>query len=179
MIGKAVKYLETREPGEFTIFQLIDQEGPCQIGAWYDAARLIFGRLGETNALVAWPTARNNYLGKGDRLGAMKVAAYVLSDVIAEVRSALRCLARDPQAALATLDEMEKRLVAASGRGLLATERELRQVTKATGDRGAADACRADPASIALWRCQPHLCGCARKELLRRARHSHQNHGNV
>jgi predicted CoA-substrate-specific enzyme activase len=130
MIGKAVKYLETREPGEFTIFQLIDQEGPCQIGAWYDAARLIFGRLGETNALVAWPTARNNYLGKGDRLGAMKVAAYVLSDVIAEVRSALRCLARDPQAALATLDEMEKRLVAASGRGLLATERELRQVTK-------------------------------------------------
>jgi predicted nucleotide-binding protein (sugar kinase/HSP70/actin superfamily) len=126
MVGKAVKYLETRPRGEFTVFHLLDQGGPCQIGAWYDAAPLIFERLGEGNAVAAWPTPKNNFLGKGDRLGALKVAAYVLCDVVAEVRSALRCLAQDPGAARALLNELEGRLIAASVNGLLATERELR-----------------------------------------------------
>jgi predicted CoA-substrate-specific enzyme activase len=126
MVGKAVKYLETRPPGEVTVFQLLDQEGPCQIGAWYDAAPIIFERLGEANAVVAWPTPKNNFLGQGNKLGAMKVAAYVLSDVVAEMRSALRCLATDRSAALALLGELETRLTAASHNGLWATERELR-----------------------------------------------------
>jgi predicted nucleotide-binding protein (sugar kinase/HSP70/actin superfamily) len=130
MVGKAVRYLETRPRGEVTVFQLIDQEGPCQIGAWYDAAPVIFERLGEQDAVVAWPTPKNNYLGTGDKFAAMKVAAYVLSDVVAEMRSALRCLAKDPVAALALLREVESRLIAKSGSGLLATERELRQAAK-------------------------------------------------
>lgn len=127
MIGKAVKYLETRTPGEVTIFHLLQQEGPCQIGAWYDAAPIIFQRLGEENAVVAWPTARNNYLSKGDRFGAMKAAAFILSDILAELRSSLGCLARNPAAASALLSEFEADLIAASRRGLLAVERALRQ----------------------------------------------------
>jgi len=130
MVGKAVKYLETRPPGEVTVFQLLDQEGPCQIGAWYDAAPIIFERLGEANAVVAWPTPKNNFLGQGNKLGAMKVAAYVLSDVLAEMRSALRCLAKDRGAALALLGELEARLIAASHHGLWATERELRHAAQ-------------------------------------------------
>ena len=130
MVGKAVKYLETRPQGEVTVFHLLDQEGPCQNGAWHDAVPIIFERLGEGEALVAWPTARNNYLGKGDRFGAMKVAAFILSDVMAEVRSTLRCLAKDRDAALAILDELERGLIAASQGGLWAAERELRRAVK-------------------------------------------------
>ena len=104
--------------------------GARQIGGWYDAAPIIFERLGEANAVVAWPTAKNNFLGKGDRLGALKVAAYVLSDVLQEMRSTLRCLAKDRRAALALLDESERRLVAVSQSGLLTTERELRRAVK-------------------------------------------------
>ena len=126
MLGKAVKYLETRVPGEVTVFQLLDQEGPCQVGAWHHAATILLERLGEQNALVAWPTANNNYLGRGNRFGAMKVAAFILGDVMTEIRSALRCLAKDRAAALALLDEVEG-LIAASRQGLLATERELRR----------------------------------------------------
>ena len=59
-VGRAVKYLETRPPGEVTVFQILDQEGPCQNGAWHDAAPVIFGRLGAADAVVAWPTAKNN-----------------------------------------------------------------------------------------------------------------------
>ena len=130
MVGKAVKYLETRPPGEVTVFQILDQGGPCQNGAWHDAAPIILERLGVADAVVAWPTAKNNYLGKGDRLGAMKVAAYVLSDLLAEIRSALRCLAKDPGAAMALLHELESGLIAASRSGLLATERELHRVAQ-------------------------------------------------
>jgi predicted nucleotide-binding protein (sugar kinase/HSP70/actin superfamily) len=134
MVGKAVKYLETRPPGEVTVFQILDQGGPCQNGAWYDAAPIILERLGEADAVVAWPTARNNYLGKGDRLGAVKVAAYVLSDLMAEIRSALRCLAEDPSAAMALLGELESSLIEASSSGLLAIERGLREAAQRLAD---------------------------------------------
>jgi predicted nucleotide-binding protein (sugar kinase/HSP70/actin superfamily) len=126
MMGKVVQYLETRAAGEVTIFHLLEQGGPCQIGAWYDAAPLLFERLGEENALVAWPTARNNYLGQGDRFGAAKVAAFVLSDILAEIRSTLGCLAKKRATALALLDDLKSELVTASRSGLLATEYALR-----------------------------------------------------
>jgi predicted nucleotide-binding protein (sugar kinase/HSP70/actin superfamily) len=127
MVGKAVQYLETRPPGEVTVFHLFDQDGPCQNAAWFDAAPLLFERLGVPDAVVAWPTPKNDYLGKGNKIGSMKVAAYVLGDVMDEIRSTLRCLARDPEAALAAAAEVEARLVEASHSGLLAAERELRR----------------------------------------------------
>ncbi|MBS1859417.1 MAG: hypothetical protein JST11_28845, partial [Acidobacteria bacterium] len=127
MVGKAVRYLETRPPGEVTVFHMFDQDGPCQNAAWFDAAPLLFERLGVPDAAVAWPTAKNDYLGKGNKIGAMKVAAYVLGDVMDEIRSTLRCLARDPVSALAAADDVEARLVEASHGGLLSAERELRR----------------------------------------------------
>ena len=126
MIGKVVRYLETRTPGEVTVFHLLEQEGPCQIGGWYDAAPILFERLGEENALVAWPTVKNNYLGQGDRFGAMKVAALILSDILAEMRSSLGCLAKEPTAALALLHDLKSELITASRSGLLAIEHVLR-----------------------------------------------------
>ena len=130
MIGKVVRYLETRARGEVTVFHLLEQEGPCQIGGWYDAAPILFERLREENALVAWPTAKNNYLGQGDRFGAMKVAALVLSDILAEMRSSLVCLASEPATALALLDDLKSELITASRSGLLAIEHALRAGTR-------------------------------------------------
>ncbi len=49
---------------------------------------------------------------------------------MAEVRSTLRCLAKDRDAALAILDELERGLIAASQGGLWAAERELRRAVK-------------------------------------------------
>ena len=127
MIGKVVGYLETRAPDEVTVFHLLEQEGPCQIGGWYDAAPILFERLGEENALVAWPTARNNYLGQGDRFGAMKVAALILSDILAEMRSSLRCLATEATTALTLIDDIKRELITGSRSGLLAIEHALRR----------------------------------------------------
>jgi predicted nucleotide-binding protein (sugar kinase/HSP70/actin superfamily) len=127
MMGKVVRHLETRPPGEVTVFHLLEQEGPCQIGAWYDAAPAIFEQLGEQNAVVGWPAAKNNYLGQGDGFVSMKVAAFLLSDILAEIRSSLACLAKDPAAALDLVGEVERALVAAGTSGLLAVDRALRE----------------------------------------------------
>ena len=128
MMGKAVTYLQSRDPNEVTLFHLLEQEGPCQIGAWHDAAPLIFHRLGARNAFPVWPRIDNNYLGGGESAAIAVAAAAVLGDLLGEVRSSLRCLASDPASAVAALDEMEERLVAAASHGPLAAELELRRI---------------------------------------------------
>ena len=128
MVGKMVLYLRERDPNEVTLFHLLEQEGPCQIGNWFDASSLIFRRLGARNAFPVWPSIGNNYLGGGEQAAVAVTAAAELGDLLGEARSSLRCLAREPQEALATLGQMEERLTAAAGRGLLAAERELRRV---------------------------------------------------
>jgi predicted nucleotide-binding protein (sugar kinase/HSP70/actin superfamily) len=53
-----------------------------------------------------------------------------LNDLMAEIRSALRCLAKNPVSAMGILRELENALIAASPNGLLATERELREAAQ-------------------------------------------------
>ena len=127
MMGKAVLYLETRPPDEVTLFHLLEQEGPCQIGNWFDAATLIFRRLGARNAFPVWPRSANNYLGSGEQVALSVGAAGILGDLLGEVRSSVRCLAQDPAAALRTLGEIEHRVITSAERGPLAAEMELRR----------------------------------------------------
>lgn len=126
MIGKVVSYLEKRLPGEVTVFHLLELQAPCQLGAWYDAAPIMLEQLGEENALVVWPTPGNNHLDLPARFSAMKAAALVASDILAEMRSSLMCLAKDPGAAQASLRDFKQDLITASSIGLLAVERALR-----------------------------------------------------
>lgn len=130
MIGKVVAHLETRPAGEVTVFHLLEQEGPCQIGNWYDAFSMILKRLGEDDAAAVWPTINNNYLGSGERGALILTAAALVGDLMGEVRSSLHCLARNPESALATFDELERRLLEAGRQGLVASERELRRIAR-------------------------------------------------
>jgi len=130
MMGKVVAHLETRAAGEVTVFHLLEQEGPCQIGNWYDAFSTILNRLGEDDAVVVWPTINNNYLGTGERGALILTAATLAGDLMGEVRSSLNCLAKNPELALATLDELERNLLEAGRRGLVATERELSRIAR-------------------------------------------------
>jgi len=131
MMGKVVAHLEARPPGEVTVFHLLeDSASPCQIGNWYDALPIIVQRLGQEDAVALWPTINNNYLGGGDRAALILTAAVLAGDLMGEARGSLRCLAEDPEAALALLEGLERDLLAAGRRGLLATERELRRIAR-------------------------------------------------
>jgi predicted CoA-substrate-specific enzyme activase len=129
-VGKMVSHLEKRPENEVSIFYLLEQEGPCQIGSWYDAASIIFERLGYENVLVAWPTIKNNYLGSGEKGVAVAAAMAIIGDLMSEVRSSLRCLARDQADSLSVLDELERGLLDAGRRGFAAIERELRRIAR-------------------------------------------------
>jgi predicted nucleotide-binding protein (sugar kinase/HSP70/actin superfamily) len=130
MVGKMVLYLENRDPEEITLFHILEQDGPCQIGNWFDAVHMIFQRMMVSNVFPVWPRINNNYLGGGETAAVAVAAGGVLGDLMGEVRSALTCLAENPPGALAALDEMEDRLVQAGEHGLLAVERELRRITR-------------------------------------------------
>ncbi len=129
-IGKVVDYLESRSPGEVTVFHLLDQEGPCQVGNWYDAFKIILERLGHDDAVAVYPTILNNYLGTGDSGALLKTAAVIAGDLMGEVRSSLRCLASMPEKALASLDELERGLLAAARHGVPGMENELRRIAR-------------------------------------------------
>lgn len=128
MVGKMVLYLENRDPDEVTLFHLLEQEGPCQIGNWFDAVHMIHRRLGIRNAFPVWPRIQNNYLGGGEAVAIAAATAGVLGDLFCEVRSALACLAQDRHKAITLLDRMEDRLVVAASLGLINIELELRRM---------------------------------------------------
>ncbi len=127
MVGKMMLHLEKRPPDEVTLFHFLEQEGPCQIGNWYDAARIIFQRNQIANAFTVWPRLENNYLGGGEKVAISAAVAGVLGDLMCEVRSALTCLAKDPSQALKCLDTLEDSLVKAAGHGLPAVESTLKR----------------------------------------------------
>jgi hypothetical protein len=130
MVGKMVLYLETRPAGEVTLFHVLEQEGPCQVGSWVDAIRLIFQRLGAPDAFPVWPNIDNNYLGGGEVVAVMAAAAGIVGDLFGEARSALRCLAVDKAAALGVLDRLEDQLFLAARRGLVPLELEMRRISR-------------------------------------------------
>lgn len=130
MVGKMVLHLQDRDPDEVTLFHLLGQEGPCQIGDWFDATALIFERLGARDAFPVWPRIANDYLGGGEAAAIALTTAVVLGDLVEEMRSSLRCLASDPEAALKTMAALENRLVAAAAHGVPAAEMELRRMRR-------------------------------------------------
>jgi len=130
MVGKLVLYLENRDPNEVTLFHMLEQEGPCQIGNWFDASHVIFQRMGVKNTFTVWPRIENNYLGGGEIVALSVTAACSLGDLLSEARSALTCLAKDPGDALEKLDEIEKRLIRIAERGIPAIELALPKIAK-------------------------------------------------
>jgi predicted nucleotide-binding protein (sugar kinase/HSP70/actin superfamily) len=130
MMGKVVAYLESRPDDEFTIFHLLDQEGPCQNGSWYHIFPIIMKELGQENAVAAWPILPNHYLGGGEKAALILAAASIIGDLMCEVRSSLRCVAKNSEAALEKLDEQEQTLLEAGRKGLLAVDRQLRRSAK-------------------------------------------------
>ncbi len=105
--GAALEDMETRRgEDEITIYFALDQEGPCQNGAWPLVWETIGKRLGLGNVICGvWPSARNNYLGLGNDYNLLTNACLFLGDMFDEARNALACLAPDRASALQVFEE--------------------------------------------------------------------------
>jgi predicted nucleotide-binding protein (sugar kinase/HSP70/actin superfamily) len=112
-VGATLEDADTRRGGdEITIYFTLDQEGPCQNGAWplvYDT----FGeRLGLRNVICGvWPNAENHYLGMGNEYNLLVNGCLFLGDLFDEARNSVACLARDRHTALSTFEAAFHRFV--------------------------------------------------------------------
>jgi predicted CoA-substrate-specific enzyme activase len=106
-VGATLEDVENRRSeDEITVYFTLDQEGPCQNGAWPLVWETFTRRLGAKNVICGvWPLARNNYLGLGNEYNLLVNGCLFLGDLFDEARNSLLCLARDREAALQAFEQ--------------------------------------------------------------------------
>ena len=85
-----------RSANEVCIYYSLDQEGPCQNGAWPLVWETMNERLGLKDVVMGvWPFAANNYLGLGNAFNLFANGGLFLGDLFEEARNTILCLGRD------------------------------------------------------------------------------------
>jgi predicted CoA-substrate-specific enzyme activase len=101
-----------RSQGEVTVYLTLDQEGPCQNGAWPLVWESFLGRLGARNAMGGVNrNPSNRQLGfSGAQIQEINKCV-LLGDLLEEARNALVCLARDRDSAMNLFDQSFKQII--------------------------------------------------------------------
>ncbi len=115
--GATLEDMHTRrKDDEITIYFTLDQEGPCQNGAWPLVWETFGKRLDLGNVICGvWPYAQNNYLGLGNEYNLLVSGCLFLGDFFDEARNTLVCLAQDKEMALKAFDAAFERFLGRFG----------------------------------------------------------------
>ncbi|OIP91059.1 MAG: hypothetical protein AUK24_03475 [Syntrophaceae bacterium CG2_30_49_12] len=129
MAGATYKdILDNRGENEISLYYNMDQDGPCQNGAWPIVWGTFARRLNLKNVVfLAWPALKNNYLRKGERFAAEFAISTVVGDLLDEAWGTLSCLARDRDLALKTFDLEVDRVLEGALRGVPALASALKK----------------------------------------------------
>jgi|GEM_PF-799081 len=101
-----------RKEDEITIYFTLDQEGPCQNGAWPLVWETFGKRLDLGNVICGvWPYPKNGYLGLGNDYNILVNGCLFLGDLFDEARNSLVCLAQDRERALDAFDAAFERFL--------------------------------------------------------------------
>jgi predicted CoA-substrate-specific enzyme activase len=105
-----------RRDDEITMYFTLDQEGPCQNGAWPLVWETFGKRLDLGNVICGvWPNAQNHQLGLGSEYNLLVNGCLFLGDLFDEARNTLVCLARDRERALKAFDDAFERFLGRFG----------------------------------------------------------------
>ena len=107
--GAVLKDIEEyRNENEITIYRTpIDNNGPCQNGAWPVLWNTFSKRLDIKNAIFcAFPKYTNNYLGLNRDLLAWENLNFILGQYLIEARNALQCVAEKKVIALERFEDL-------------------------------------------------------------------------
>lgn len=119
---------ENRSEDELSVYYGLEQEGPCQIGAWPLVWETFCHRLKLHNAVFPGHcTIRNNYMGQGMMFGTELMAAIVAADLLDEAQYAMRVLAENPERDLQDFKAEARRVVDSARKGIVAIERALKK----------------------------------------------------
>lgn len=129
MIGAAYRDIfHNRGEDEISLYYNLDQEGPCQNGAWSLVWDTFSRRLKKENVVfMANRGLSRNYISKGDRIAMDLMAAVITGDILHEAQASLLCLARDSREAMEIFTEETNAVVDAAREGQHAVQSRLRE----------------------------------------------------
>ncbi len=129
MIGATYRdIVENRGNNEISLYYNLDQEGPCQNGAWPIVWDTFARRLKKENIVfLANPGIRNNYISKGDSIAMELMTAVITGDIMDEAEASLLCLAKDKEHAMEIFKNETDRVVDAARNGRSAVKSCLRK----------------------------------------------------
>jgi len=116
--GSLLRYLEKeRKPHEVVVYFMPTSGGPCRFGQYSVFLRNLIRKERIENVAVLSLTNEDSYSGFGQRFARLGWKAVVISDVLDDIRSALKALAVDREEALATFEKLWREVVAALRKG--------------------------------------------------------------
>ncbi len=129
MTGAAVRdIINRRGADEITIYFNLDQQGPCQNGAWPLVWETFCNRLQARNVIAGvMPTNANKRLGLDAAHMKGINQAVLLGDLFTEAQLVLKCLARDKRAAMQIFQDEFNRFIECFREGDRAIEPALSQ----------------------------------------------------
>ncbi|MGB9498283.1 MAG: acyl-CoA dehydratase activase [Dissulfuribacterales bacterium] len=109
--GAVINDIENRKTDdEITVYLFLDQEGPCQNGAWPMVTEIFTRRLKAKNVICCIErTQKNNYLGFSFDEVVEELKCMLLGDLFEEAENTLKCIAGDESAALKLFYEASDR----------------------------------------------------------------------
>ena len=125
--------VEKRSKDEITIYYNLDQDGPCQDGAWPVIWDTFAKRLNLRNVVfLANPSLKNNFLGQGDFFATEMAIAGVVGDLLDEAETTVRCLAQDRGKAMELFHAETQNIIKSFETGLKPLEKALKKFVKKT-----------------------------------------------
>lgn len=104
--GSLLRYLENRKDSEeLTGFFMIKQIEPCRIGHYSGFLEEVIRKYKLANVAIISVTDQDGFSGLGDRYRMKSWPAFLLGDLLEDVRNALDALAENRESALKILDE--------------------------------------------------------------------------
>ncbi len=133
MAGAAyMDVLRNRGKDEISVYYNLDQDGPCQNGAWPVVWGTFARRIRARNAIfMASLGTKTNYMGMGKTFATELASAVSLGDLLDEAQNTLRCLAADPSSAQAAFEGETDRVIKNAERGKGAMKRAAKEWARA------------------------------------------------
>ena len=106
-IGSLIDYLENRkDKEERLIYFMPETSGPCRFGQYNVLMKNVISKLQIENVALLSLTSENSYAGFGTRFALRAWQSVIIADVLEEVYSAIKVMAKDKEKALVLYDEI-------------------------------------------------------------------------
>jgi len=130
-LGSLIRYLQSRDEDEITIYFMPDTRGPCRFGQYSNYINLWLDRNNVERVALLSLNSENAYAGLGLTFKLRAWLAIVISDVFNAVSQNLKVLAEDHQQAVKVINESSHKILESiSNRPISEVYKTLREIAQ-------------------------------------------------